>query len=107
MNAHCSIVAPTACTTASIPDHICFAPGSRADYAHLAPHHYKAGPPATIARTTEGPPCILAARDPDDRLAGVLVVSMPTLNSSWRKLAWPGVYNTGNKRRDALEIVTG
>jgi len=104
MNAQCSIVAPVACEMVVAPDHIRFAPGSRADYAHLAHHHYKAGPPATIARTPEGTPCIYAARDPDDRLAGVLVVSMPTLNSSWRKLAWPGVYNTGDKRRDALEI---
>jgi GNAT superfamily N-acetyltransferase len=47
---------------------------------------------------------VLAARDADDRLAGVLVVSMPTLNSSWRRLAWPGEYDTGDKRRDALAV---
>ncbi len=104
MNTHASIAVPLACKTLDAPDHLRFAPGTRADYAILVPHHYKAGPPATIARTPEGQPCIITARDPEDRLAGVLVVSMPTLNSSWRRLAWPGVYNTSDKRLNALAI---
>jgi len=92
------------CRPRSAPDRLCILPGTRADYDRLAHHHYKAGPPATIARTAAGLPCVLAARDGEGRLAGVLVVSMPTLNSSWRRLAWPGVYDTGDKRRDATEI---
>ncbi|MGP1273608.1 MAG: GNAT family N-acetyltransferase [Phycisphaerales bacterium] len=73
-------------------------PGSRADYDALAPLHYRAGPPATLAR-------ILIARD-DDRgeLAGVLVVSRPTLNGAWRRHAWPGRYDTGDKRARARRI---
>lgn len=79
-------------------------PGTPADYAALAHHHYKAGPPATIATRPDAAPCVLAARDAEGRLAGVLVASMPTLNSSWRHLAWPGEYDTGDKRRDARAI---
>lgn len=79
-------------------------PGTRADYDALSHLHYRGGPPATIARGTAGKPAILAARDEDGRLAGVLVVSMPTLNGAWRSLAWPGAYTSGDKRRDALEI---
>ncbi len=82
----------------------CITPGTRADYAALAHLHYRGGPPATIARRDDGTPAILTARDGDGRLAGVLVVSMPTLNGSWRSLAWPGAYTSGDKRRDALEI---
>ncbi|MDQ7012966.1 MAG: GNAT family N-acetyltransferase [Planctomycetota bacterium] len=82
----------------------CITPGTRADYDALAHLHYRGGPPATIARSRDGMPAILTARDEDGRLAGVLVVSMPTLNGSWRSLAWPGAYTSGDKRRDALEI---
>jgi hypothetical protein len=35
---------------------------------------------------------------------------MPTLNASWRRRAWPGLFNTGDKREDARRInhpVTG
>ena len=100
---------PTPRTSSSYKDHqppdwLCFVQGNRSDYEQLAHYHYKAGAPATIARTAGGLPCILAARDSEGRLAGVLVVSLPTLNSSWRRLAWPGVYDTGDKRRDARAI---
>ncbi len=57
--------------------------GTIDDYASLERFHYRAGPPATIAR-------VLCARDArtDERL-GVLVVSHPTLNGRWRDIAWP------------------
>lgn len=60
--------------------------GARADLDALAPHHYRRSRPATVARTLS---CI------DRRtgeVVGVLCVSMPTLNASWRAVAWPGEY---------------
>jgi len=78
-------------------------PGTLHDYHTLSPHHYRARP-ATIARTRAGRPAILAARDERGTLAGVLVVSMPTLNGAWRALAWPGRFDSGDKRRDAERI---
>ncbi|MFG0260113.1 MAG: GNAT family N-acetyltransferase [Phycisphaerales bacterium JB041] len=78
--------------------------GTLDDYRGLAHLHYRGGPPATVAREPGGGPSILAARDGGGRLAGVLVVSMPTLNGAWRSLAWPGLFDTGDKRRDALAI---
>ena len=75
--------------------------GSLDDYAALARHHYRAGPPATCAG-------VLRMVDPHDGLGGgpvaVLVASMPTLNATWRELAWPGRYRTGDKRADAKRI---
>ncbi|GAB4385436.1 MAG: hypothetical protein Kow0022_11300 [Phycisphaerales bacterium] len=69
--------------------------GTRCDMERLLPHHYLAGPPAT--RTL-----YLRAFDrAHDELAGVLVVSMPTLNGIWRAQAWPGRYS-GRDRRRAL-----
>ncbi len=80
-------------------------PGTMHDYDALSVFHYRAGPPATAARARNGAPAVLRARDADSgSLAGVLVVSMPTLNGSWRDLAWPGRYSTGDKRRDAARI---
>jgi GNAT superfamily N-acetyltransferase len=78
-------------------------PGALQDYHALSPHHYRARP-ATIARAREGSPAILAARDQHGGLAGVLVVSMPTLNGAWRALAWPGAFESGDKRRDAARL---
>lgn len=51
-------------------------------YAALADFHYLSGPPATWAGVWSA----WAGR----LRAGVLVVSMPTLNGSWRRGAWPG-----------------
>lgn len=63
--------------------------GTYADYASLAHLHYRAGRPATIARVLRavlvGSPLRPRARE----LVGVLVVSMPVLNASWRDAAWP------------------
>lgn len=80
-------------------------PGTMRDYDALAVFHYRAGPPATVARGRRGAPAVLRARDAEaGALAGVLVVSMPTLNGLWRDLAWPGRYSTGDKRRDAARV---
>lgn len=69
-------------------------PGTRADFDALAHWHYRAGPPATFA-------AVLRAVDVDGVmdggppvLAGVLVVSHPTLNGPWRERAWPGAMDT-------------
>jgi GNAT superfamily N-acetyltransferase len=69
----------------------------RREYDRLAPLHYRAGPPATIDR-------VLAAYDEQaDLLAGVLVVSFPTLNGAWRAAAFPGAFDTGDKVRAARQ----
>ncbi|HRQ71742.1 MAG TPA: hypothetical protein PLU35_01805 [Phycisphaerales bacterium] len=84
---------------------IAIEPGTMRDYDALAVFHYRAGPPATVARGHSGMPAILRARDAETgSLVGVLVVSMPTLNGSWRELAWPGRYSTADKRRNAARI---
>ncbi|MDX2118733.1 MAG: hypothetical protein SFY96_11170 [Planctomycetota bacterium] len=57
-------------------------PGTRADYLALERFHYLSQSPATMVR-------VLRAMD-GGVLAGVLVVSMPTLNAWWRAKAWPG-----------------
>lgn len=62
-------------------------PGTIADYRALSRFHYRAGRPATIVR-------ILRASDaPTGTLAGVLVISMPTIDGAWRRLAWPGRFD--------------
>lgn len=56
--------------------------GTIADYHALAHWHYRGGRPATVARV------LRAIWRPPGRgglLAGVLVVSMPTLNGRWRR----------------------
>lgn len=64
-------------------------PGAIADYDALSRFHYRAGRPATIVR-------ILRAVEPESgTLAAVLVVSMPTIDGAWRRLAWPGRYDSG------------
>jgi GNAT superfamily N-acetyltransferase len=66
--------------------------GTRDDLAALSRFHYRAGPPATID-------LVLRATDrPTGILAGVLVVSRPTLNGSWRAPAWGEPFNTRDKR---------
>jgi len=80
-------------------------PGSIADYRSLSAMHYRAGPPATAARVLRallGPPW--TAPDDPPLLAGVLVVSMPTLNASWRCDAWPDRYTGHDKRRAARRL---
>lgn len=75
--------------------------GTPGDYLALERFHYCAGAPATWAG-------VLAARAAcDGELAGVLVVSRPTLNGWWRELAWPGVYGGGDRTRAAIAINAG
>lgn len=77
-------------------------PGTMEDYASVAHLHYRSGPPATIVRVMRAmrrvPRFIHPSRE---ILAGVLVVSMPTLNGGWRDRAWPGVFPKHDKRRNA------
>ena len=78
-------------------------PGSIEDYEALGHLHYLGPRPATQA-------CILKATRTvpilGDILAGVLVVSMPTLNGSWRDRAWPDVFSTKDKRYNTQQINT-
>ena len=75
-------------------------PGTSDDYKALKHHHYIGADPAN--------PCLYLRADRwcpvtgDRVLAGVLVVTHPTLNASWRSRSWPGRYNSGDKRRDAM-----
>jgi GNAT superfamily N-acetyltransferase len=67
-------------------------------YASLARYHYRAGAPATCV-------LVLAARLRGEH-AGVLVVSMPTLNGAWRR-AWGDRYigrDAPGKRRAARDL---
>ncbi|TVQ62483.1 MAG: hypothetical protein EA379_05140 [Phycisphaerales bacterium] len=69
------------------------------EYAALAPLHYRAGAPANPAR-------VLTAHAPGrgGELIGVLVAAMPTLNGAWRARAWPGAYDTGDRRADTARL---
>lgn len=60
--------------------------GTPADYDTLAPWHYRSGPPATFAKV------IRARCRATDATIGVLVVSHPVLNATWRPLAWPSEF---------------
>ncbi len=73
-------------------------PGTMDDYDALSGFHYVAGDPAVPVR--DG---VLVARAHGE-LAGVLVVSMPTLNGSWREQAWPGRYVGSDKRALARRL---
>jgi len=75
--------------------------GTYADYRSLAHLHYLGADPATstlILRATR------QINQSTSVLAGVLVVSIPTLNGSWRKRAWPNYFNSGSKSDDAKTI---
>lgn len=65
------------------PPQLSITQGTPDDYRALAHQHYRAGAPATVA-------LILTARL-DEELVGVLVVSMPTLNGTWRDAAFPAL----------------
>jgi GNAT superfamily N-acetyltransferase len=68
------------------------------DYAALERYHYRAGRPATHVR-------VLAARDARDHdLAGVMVVSMPTLNGRWRLGLWGDRFGGRDRARSARAI---
>lgn len=71
--------------------------GSLSDYSRLAAHHYRAAPPATVER-------VLIASHSRHGAIGVLVVSRPTLNARWRGAAWPGRYDTPDRRANAARL---
>ncbi|MCC6659559.1 MAG: hypothetical protein IT437_01605 [Phycisphaerales bacterium] len=81
---------------AGTPARITVERGTIEDCRGLWRHHYRAARPATVVG-------VLRARD-GNGTAGVLVVSMPTLEGWWRELAWPGRFRTGDKRRDAVRL---
>jgi GNAT superfamily N-acetyltransferase len=60
-------------------------PGTIHDYDALARHHYRADRPATFVRV------LVLLGGIDEPPAAVLVVSMPTLNGSWRAAAFPAL----------------
>jgi GNAT superfamily N-acetyltransferase len=70
--------------------------GSIHDYDLLAGFHYRSGRPATFVR-------VLVARA-EGEVAGVLVVSNPTLNGAWRRLAWPGRFSGPDKQLAAARL---
>jgi ABC-type cobalamin/Fe3+-siderophores transport system ATPase subunit len=74
--------------------------GTKEDYLRLAHLHYRGGTPASMTRV------LRAVRETPggNLLAGVLVVSMPMLNSVWRPRAWGDRYSTGNKSLDAKRL---
>ena len=75
--------------------------GSARDYEALAALHYRAGAPAAPARVLTA----WARRRGAERAPiGVLVVAMPTLNGAWRARAWPGAYDTGDRRADVARL---
>lgn len=77
--------------------------GTYKDYKSLAHHHYLGSDPAThtlILRATRH------LNGSQRILAGILVVSMPTLNGSWRNRAWPGFFNSSSKSQNAKTINT-
>lgn len=92
---------PTAPPGPTTPD-LSIEPGTIADYHALSHHHYLGSRPATVRRILR---CV--RRTPHASwLVGVLVVSAPTLNASWRQQAWPGRYDRGPKRERAGRLNT-
>jgi len=72
--------------------------GTRSDLRELAALHYRSGAPATVAR-------VLRCTDRSTgRVVGVLAASLPTLNGRWREIAWPGRYQSEDRRRDAQRL---
>lgn len=85
--------------------------GAASDYAPLSRFHYLAAAPARPVRVLvarQGTPKPRdghwGPRPPEPTPVGVLVVSMPTLNSAVRQLAWPGRFRAGDKRADATRV---
>lgn len=75
-------------------------PGTLDDYGALARFHYRSGRPATIVRI------LRAVERESGTVAGILTVSMPTIDGAWRRLAWPGRYDPSLLgKREALRRV--
>ena len=72
--------------------------GGMGDCEALARYHYAGGRPGPVCR-------VLRAVDvASGVLAGALVVSRPTLNARWRRVAWPGEYEDPDLRARARRI---
>ncbi len=81
--------------------------GSMDDYRRVSHLHYRTGAPASVVRVLRCVREVPRHIDPaGELLAGVLCVSMPTLNGAWRDRAWAGFFSTGDKRRDARRLNT-
>lgn len=79
--------------------------GSIGDFDLLARFHYKPHRPGVAVQVlTAHLAGAHAADEADGNPLGVLVVSMPVLNSRVRELAWPGRYCSGDRRRDARRV---
>lgn len=85
-------------TRSPLPLHI--APADLTAYHALARFHYRARAPAAAIHTLAAHSPELPSLNP----LGVLVVAMPTLNAFWRALAWPGRYDTPDKRANAARL---
>ncbi|MBL8876202.1 MAG: hypothetical protein JNM86_10445 [Phycisphaerae bacterium] len=73
---------------------------SMVDARGLLARHYVSGMPARVCRMLGAWMEIGGAPE----LAGVLTVSHPTLNDSWRERAWPGVFAMRSKRERAAKL---
>jgi ABC-type lipoprotein export system ATPase subunit/GNAT superfamily N-acetyltransferase len=93
-----TITAHTTRSTRNAAHTFPISPGTRDDLHFLAHHHYRTRPPATIDR-------VFRAVDPrTNKPVAVLTLSLPTLNAAWRTLAWPGRYDTPDKRANAQHL---
>lgn len=70
--------------------------GTDGDLRALERFHYAPGRPANPDR-------VLRAHR-GGVLVGVLVTAWPSLNAGWRNTAWPGVFVSGDRRRDAARV---
>jgi GNAT superfamily N-acetyltransferase len=93
----------------SAPTVLRIGPCPLADARSLLSRHYASGMPARVCLTlgawldadqSHGAHR-LDASSKEQTLVGVLTVSHPTLNDRWRNLAWPGVFDTPDKRERA------
>ncbi len=75
-------------------------PGAPSDYDRLARLHYRAAGPATVERI------YVATDEATGEAAGVMLTSRPTLNGSWRRIAWPGRFETASKSEQARRLNT-
>ncbi len=75
-----------------------FEPGTRNDLDQLAKHHYCVRMPATIDRVIRAKALQGTARN---ETVGVLAVSFPVLNGSWRQIAWPRLYRQSDRAKRA------
>lgn len=79
-------------------DRFSIEPGERRDFESLSHLHYLPGTPACVTTILR---CVDRSHSPE--LAGVLVVTMPTLNARWRRAAWPGLH-AGDRRSCAAAL---